>query len=121
MAEFAFVSTAKDLGEMVCDARNNLGWSQTELAQRSNTSQRFVSEFERGKQTAEIGKVMQLLQALGLKVCVTNARTADESRKIVDDGIARIVEDLELKKQRRSRKKLVDYLAEQEGNRGKQA
>lgn len=37
-------------------------------------SMRFLSEFERGKDTAEIGKVMAALRALGLEMVVEPRR-----------------------------------------------
>ena len=35
-----------------------------------NLSTRFLSEFERGKETAEIGKVLKALHTLGLEVVI---------------------------------------------------
>ena len=35
-----------------------------------NLSMRFLSEFERGKETAEIGKVLKALRTLGLEVII---------------------------------------------------
>jgi len=35
-----------------------------------NLSTRFLSEFERGKETAEIGKVLKALRTLGLEVII---------------------------------------------------
>jgi transcriptional regulator with XRE-family HTH domain len=40
------------------------------LSGLSNLSIRFLSEFERGKTTAEIGKVLKALKILGLEVVV---------------------------------------------------
>ena len=110
--EYAVINLAEDLSQIVRTARKEQGLSQTELAERSHTSQRFVSQFERGKQTAEIGKVLHLLQALGLKVAVTNAHTLEENRIIVRDGIERIKREVVENLEPRPRKKLKDYLAE---------
>ena len=52
-----------------------------------NLSTRFLSEFERGKETAEIGKVLKALRTLGLEVIiqprgrVTPVHRADEARE----------------------------------------
>ncbi|MES9990663.1 MAG: hypothetical protein ABW098_01840 [Candidatus Thiodiazotropha sp.] len=35
-----------------------------------NLSTRFLSEFERGKETAEIGKVLKALRTMGLEVII---------------------------------------------------
>lgn len=110
--DYYIINLSDDLSSLVRSARKEQGLSQTELAQRSQTSQRFVSEFERGKESAEVGKVLQLLQALGLRIAVTSSHTVEESRKIVEDGIARITREVSENARPRPRKRLVDYLAE---------
>ncbi len=45
-----------------------------------NLSTRFLSEFERGKETAEIGKVLKALRTLGLEVIIQpRGRTAQST------------------------------------------
>ncbi|RAP37114.1 hypothetical protein B1207_06750 [Legionella quinlivanii] len=44
--------------------------TQTRLAELSNTSINFVSQIERGKATAQIGKVINVLQILGLQLAI---------------------------------------------------
>ena len=46
-----------------------------------NLSPRFLSEFERGKETAEIGKILKALRTMGLEV-VIQPRGATPSSKI---------------------------------------
>lgn len=60
--------TAADLGAVVRRRRKELGLSQSELAAVANTSLRFVSELERGKETARLDGVLRVLAALGLDV-----------------------------------------------------
>ena len=110
MIEYAVIQLTDDLSEAVRSERRAQGLSQTELAERSGCSQRFVSEFERGKQTAEVGKVLQLLAALGLGISITRARTAEQSRALVDAGIGRIQDELNATP--RPRRRLADYLRE---------
>ncbi len=45
--------------------REELGYTQTELAFRAGLSTRFVKEFELGKKTARLDKVTELLDYLG--------------------------------------------------------
>ena len=45
--------------------REELGYTQTELAFRAGLSTRFVKEFELGKKTARLDKVTELLNYLG--------------------------------------------------------
>lgn len=44
--------------------------SQAELATRARVSRQWISEFEAGKPTAELGLVIRLLDALGLRLNV---------------------------------------------------
>lgn len=61
-------TTAAQLGALVRRRRKDLDLTQAELAGLSGLGERFVSEVERGKETAELGKVLRLLDRLGLSV-----------------------------------------------------
>jgi HTH-type transcriptional regulator / antitoxin HipB len=58
------------LGLAIETERKRRKLTQTQLAELSNTSINFVSQIERGKQTAQIGKVMDVLQILGLQLVI---------------------------------------------------
>jgi HTH-type transcriptional regulator / antitoxin HipB len=60
--------TPAQLGDLVRRRRKDLDLTQAELAGLSGLGERFVSEVERGKETAELGKVLRLLDRLGLSV-----------------------------------------------------
>lgn len=62
------VSVARDFGEAIRLRRKDLGLTQVALAQKAGTGDRLVGEIENGKETAEVGKVLDLLDALGLEV-----------------------------------------------------
>jgi|APGre2960657468_1045069.scaffolds.fasta_scaffold33764_1 y4mF family transcriptional regulator len=49
----------------VRNRREELGYTQEELAFRSGLSVRFLKEFERGKKTVRLDKVNDLLEFLG--------------------------------------------------------
>lgn len=49
----------------VRNKREELGYTQEELAFRSGLSVRFLKEFERGKKTVRLDKVNELLSFLG--------------------------------------------------------
>jgi len=49
----------------VRNRREELGYTQEELAFRTGLSTRFVKEFERGKKTVRLDKVMELLEFMG--------------------------------------------------------
>jgi y4mF family transcriptional regulator len=46
--------------------RTDLGLSQVELARLAGVSRKWISEFEGGHLSAEIGLVLRVLEALGL-------------------------------------------------------
>jgi len=57
---------AKQLGELIKKRRKNLGMKQADLALVSGTGVRFISDLENGKETCEIGKVLKVLENLGM-------------------------------------------------------
>jgi len=65
--------TVKQLGEMVRKARKSQGLTQTELAGVGNVGLRFIVDLEKGKETAQIGKVLHILNSLGLSLTVEGA------------------------------------------------
>jgi HTH-type transcriptional regulator/antitoxin HipB len=60
--------TAKDIGRLIHETRKRLGVTQKELALTSGTGLRFIIELEKGKETAEVGKVLTILQTLGIQL-----------------------------------------------------
>ena len=51
---------------MIHEARVKQGLTQEDLAGISGVGRRVISEIERGKETAQIGKVLLILAALGI-------------------------------------------------------
>ena len=62
------VSDPAMLGRVVRDTRRALGLTQPDLALSAGVGVRFLVEIERGKPSAQIGKVMQVLAALGIEI-----------------------------------------------------
>ncbi len=62
----AQIHTPQDLGEQVRRRRAELGLTQTELADVSRVTLRFVSELENGKETAQLAGIQRILASLGL-------------------------------------------------------
>jgi len=58
------------LGLAIEAERKKRRLTQTQLADLSNTSINFVSQVERGKKTAQIGKVIDILKILGLQLVI---------------------------------------------------
>ena len=60
--------TTADIGKTVRTTRKQQGLRQDELAAAANVGVRFLIELEGGKETAQIGKVLSVLQALGIEL-----------------------------------------------------
>ncbi len=63
--------TPQDIGRLIREIRKDLGVTQKKLALTSSTGLRFIIELEKGKETAEIGKVLTVLQTLGIQLTLT--------------------------------------------------
>jgi len=73
------IRTMAELGTLVRRRRQEHGVRQAEAAALAGVGPRFLSELERGKETAEIGRVLQVLERLGLVVWVAPRGTSPES------------------------------------------
>ena len=56
------------IGSTIRDERKALGLRQDELAAASGVGLRFLVELERGKPTVQMGKVLDVLAALGCEL-----------------------------------------------------
>ena len=61
----ALFSELPETALFVRSRREQLGYTQEQLAFRSGLNLRFIREFELGKRTVRLDKVMQLLDFLG--------------------------------------------------------
>jgi HTH-type transcriptional regulator/antitoxin HipB len=60
--------TPNQIGQTVRTARKALGLRQSELAGVANVGIRFIIDLEAGKPTAQLGKTLAVLEALGCKL-----------------------------------------------------
>ena len=65
-ADKMVVTDTKSLGASIRRRRKELGYTQAYLTEFSGLSVSFISDVERGKETAEIGKVLYLVNLLGM-------------------------------------------------------
>jgi HTH-type transcriptional regulator / antitoxin HipB len=63
--------TPTDIGTTIRAARKAQGLRQDELAAAANVGVRFLIELEAGKETAQLGKTLAVLSALGIDVALT--------------------------------------------------
>ena len=70
MNPYGKIRTPQDLGRLIRHRRKESGIPQADAAALSGVGPRYLSELERGKESAELGKALQVLQRLGLDVWV---------------------------------------------------
>lgn len=69
-AKTRLVTTPSDLGQISSERRKQFGISRRKAAPLAGVGGRFLAEFENGKPTAELGKVVNALHAAGLDLAV---------------------------------------------------
>lgn len=60
------IQTPRALGAVVRGRRRALKMTQASLAQAAGVSRAWITEFEAGKPTVELGRVLAVLDALGI-------------------------------------------------------
>ena len=66
--EMQRVQRTSDVGNLIRRRRREAGYTIQQLAQLLGCSTRFLSEVERGKESASIGRVLQIAVSLGLEM-----------------------------------------------------
>lgn len=62
------IRTAEDLGRLIREQRKRQGLRQTDLAAIIGASHVFVGDVEKGKPSVQLGRVLRLLDELGLEL-----------------------------------------------------
>lgn len=78
------VQSPQDLGILVREERKKQGWTQAELADRVGVKPLWISAFERGKTTAQIGLVFRTIKALGMNISVDKAERPGGTGTVID-------------------------------------
>ncbi|MFB2567313.1 helix-turn-helix domain-containing protein [Rhizobium sp. IMFF44] len=60
--------SARDFGAAIREKRKILGWTQTELAARSGTGERFIVELESGKPSCQLEKSLIVARTVGIEI-----------------------------------------------------
>lgn len=68
------IMSSKDIGNTIRTKRKTDGLTQANAAALCGVGARFLGELERGKETAQIGKILRILQGLGLTLQITVKR-----------------------------------------------
>ena len=64
------VHNPSELGRLASQIRSELGLRQSDVHAHTKLATRFIGEVEKGKETAQIGKVMDMLESLGLEFVI---------------------------------------------------
>lgn len=62
------IHDAQALGQAIRQQRRRLKVTQKDLAMTSGTGLRFIIDLEKGKQTCQLGKALEIVRALGLNL-----------------------------------------------------
>lgn len=68
-----WAQSAAEIGRIVATARRHRALTQSQLARELGVTQKWLSEIERGKDTAHIGRVLRVLSFLGVRLEVGEA------------------------------------------------
>ena len=66
------ITDAQSFGKALRERRKALGYTQAYLSEFTGFSVSFISDLERGKETAELGKAIYLANMLGLDITVAS-------------------------------------------------
>ena len=64
------VTTAAEIGRLIRRKRREIGARQENTAALSGVGTTFLSHLENGKETVELGKVLQVFKSLGLDLYI---------------------------------------------------
>ncbi len=62
------IEDASALGEAIRQQRRRLKVTQKDLAMASGSGLRFIVDLEKGKPTCQLGKALEIVRVLGLKL-----------------------------------------------------
>lgn len=68
------IEKAKDLGEIVREARKREGLTQRDFALALGTGERFIVELENGKETVRLGLALKAAASLGVNIVASDER-----------------------------------------------
>ena len=72
------IQSTKNIGHYIRRVRKQLGVTQRDLALTAGTGVRFIIDLENGKPTCQIGKVLQVLQVLGIQLNLSHTELENE-------------------------------------------
>ncbi|NTE56998.1 helix-turn-helix transcriptional regulator [Agrobacterium tumefaciens] len=77
--------SARDFGAAIKERRKALGWTQTGLAARSGTGERFIVELESGKPSCQLEKALIVARTVGIDL--GDLKTVQTVQAVPDDDL----------------------------------
>ncbi|MBI2071173.1 MAG: helix-turn-helix transcriptional regulator [Elusimicrobia bacterium] len=74
----AIIKNPSDIGALVRQARAAAGLTQIQAARACGVGIRFLSDLENGKSSIHLGKTIQVLNGLGLRLVMKRKEISDE-------------------------------------------
>lgn len=68
------ISSPEELGQYLLKERKQLKLTQKAISEFADVGRKFIIELEKGKTTAQLGKVFELLNSLGLELHLVKRR-----------------------------------------------
>ncbi len=79
------IRSSQELGILVQQERKKRAWTQADLASQAGVQPLWISQFERGKTSVQIGLVFRTLKALELTLSVGDTKGPGDGRARVID------------------------------------
>jgi transcriptional regulator with XRE-family HTH domain len=83
------IRSTAELGELCRQERSRRGLTLADVYETTGLSTRFLSEFERGKEHASLGRALRALESLGLDVIVL---PREEAERVLRERTAKSAE-----------------------------
>lgn len=84
--KYGIVRDPEELGAVARAHRKSRHLTLQDTASVGGTGTRFLSEFERGKPTAQLGKAMETLRLLGLEVAIVPRGMEDRVQRLLEQA-----------------------------------
>jgi len=68
------ITSTTEFGEAIRNKRKAFGYTQGYISEVTGLSVSFISDLERGKTTAELGKSIQIANLLGIDICLNERK-----------------------------------------------
>jgi len=79
------IRSAAEFGTLVREHRKKQGWTQTQLAERCGTGERFIVDLENGKPSCQLEKSLIAARTVGIDLGDLKAATSPPSPEADDD------------------------------------